>query len=47
MLKVSAFFLNQEFAAPKDIMRFVAKFFVSPTSSRHLGAMKTSTNDDN
>ena len=35
----------QEFAAPKDFMRVVAKFFVSPTDSRHLGEMKTSTND--
>ena len=36
---------NQEFAASKDIMRFGANFFVSPTGSRHLGEMKTNTND--
>ena len=28
-------------------MRFVANFFMSPTGSRHLGEMKTSTNDLN
>ena len=39
MLKVSPFKKSQEFAAPK------AKFFVSPTGSRHLGEMKTSIND--
>ena len=33
--------------APKKIMRFGAKFFVSPTGSRHFGEMKTSTIDDN
>ena len=38
---------NQEFAAPRDIIRFEAKFFVSPTGPRHLGEMKTSTNDEN
>ena len=27
-------------------MRFGAKFFASPTGSRHLRVMKTSTNDD-
>ena len=36
---------NQEFVTPKDIMRFGAKFFVSPTGSRHLGEMKPCTND--
>ena len=38
---------NQELAAPTGIMRFGAKFFVSPTGSRHLGEMITSTNDPN
>ena len=38
---------NQEFAVQKDIMRFGVKFFVSSTGSRHLGEIKTSTNDDN
>ena len=33
--------------APKDIMRFGATFFVSSTGSKHLGEMKTSTNDEN
>ena len=47
MLKKTAFKKNQQFAAPKDIMRFGANFFVSLTSSRHLGEMKTSTNDEN
>ena len=28
-------------AAPKDIMRFGANFFASPTGSKHLGEMKT------
>ena len=44
-LKVNAFFLNLELAAPKDIMRFEANFFVSLAGSRHLGEMETSTND--
>ena len=47
MLKVSAFLKNQKFAAPKDIMQFGAKFFVSSTGSRHLGEIKTSTKDEN
>ena len=47
MIKINAFFFNQEYAAQKDIMQFGAKFFVSSTGSRHLGEMKTSTNDDN
>ena len=34
---------NQEFAVPKDILRFGAKFFVRSTASRHLEEMKTST----
>ena len=38
---------KQEFAAPKDIMGFGAKFLVSPTGSRHLRMMKTITKDDN
>ena len=46
MLKVSAFLKNQEFTAQIEIMRFRAKFFVNPTGSRHLGEMKTSTNDE-
>ena len=44
---LSAFLKNQKFTAPKDIMRFGGKFFMSPTGTRHLGEMKTSTNDDN
>ena len=40
-------FFNQEFAAPKDIIRFGAKFFGSPTGSRHLGEIKTGTSDKN
>ena len=47
ILKVNTFKKNQEFAAPKDRMRFGAKFFLSSTGSRHLGEMKTSTNDEN
>ena len=47
MLKVCTFFLNQEFAAPKDKMRFGATFFVRSTGSKHLRKMKTSTNDGN
>ena len=34
--KVSAFFKNQEFAAPKDIMRFGAKVFLRSTGSRYM-----------
>ena len=37
---------NQEFAAPKDILRFGTKFFVRSIGSRHLGEMKTSPNDE-
>ena len=40
-------FLNQEFTAPTDIMRFGAKFFVRSTGSRLLGEMKTGTNVKN
>ena len=29
-----------------EIIRFLARFFVSPTVSRHLGEMKTSTKDE-
>ena len=40
------FFLqNQEFEDLVDIMRFLAKLFVSLTGSRHLGEMKTSTDE--
>ena len=38
-------FLNQEFAAPKDIMRFGATLFVRSTGSRHLREMKTSVEE--
>ena len=41
------FFLNQEFTGPTVIMRFGAKFFVSPKGSKHLGETKTCTNDEN
>ena len=41
------FFFYQGFVAQKEIMRFGAKFFLSSTGSRHLGEMKTSTNDGN
>ena len=46
MLNVKAFKKNQEFAASKEIMLFGAKLFVISTGLRHLGEMKTSTNDD-
>ena len=38
--QVSAFL--KEFAAQIEVVRFSAKFFASPTRSRHLGEMKTS-----
>ena len=45
MIKVRAFLKKSRI--PKDIIRFGAKFFMSPTGSRHLEEMKTSTNEDN
>ena len=50
MLKVSAFFKKSRIRSSKDegkeILGFWAKFFVSPTGSRHLGELKTSSNDE-
>ena len=47
MLKVSLFFKKSRIRAQEDIMRFGSKFFVRSTGLRHLGEMKTSTNDEN
>ena len=42
-------FLIQEFDAQKreELKYFGFEFNVSPTGSRHLGEIKTSTNDEN
>ena len=40
ILKVNVFLKKSRIHAPKDIMQFGAKFFVSSTDSRHLGEMK-------